>query len=397
MKNTQYDGAPGRLCRPAARQGQAGFSLIEIMVGLVIGILAVIIMMQVFSASEANKRATTGGDDAQINGTIALYGLERDIRMAGYGMSSFNLIGCSLSYTPSSESSAVTQTIAPVTINPAAAVVPAGDANTDTLLLMYGSSNSPSEGDALIVASTAGVYQVSTPNSFTTGDYLVAQANPKPSTCALSRDLVSNVTPASNTVSVTPGVAGLAAGGVIYNLGPAPVIRAYAIRNGNLTVCDYTAYNCGKSAYVTTLNNSVWVPIAGNIASLRIQYGRDGTSGTMVGTVNTYNQTTPGSAADTSGLTVGCSWARTMALRLAVVARSPQYDKTQPTSAAPTWAGTTAVTTGSPTNPTALAINLSSNTSWQYYRYKTLQTTVPLRNMIWQGGQPAYQGGSSGC
>ena len=71
--------------RPAA-----GFSLVEIMVGMVIGMLGLIIMMQVFSLSESQKRTTTGGGDAHSNGAIALFGLQRDLRQAGFGVSDPN-------------------------------------------------------------------------------------------------------------------------------------------------------------------------------------------------------------------------------------------------------------------------------------------------------------------
>jgi type IV pilus assembly protein PilW len=46
----------------------AGFSLVEIMVGLAIGMLAVIVILQVFALSEGRKRTTTSGGDAQSNG-----------------------------------------------------------------------------------------------------------------------------------------------------------------------------------------------------------------------------------------------------------------------------------------------------------------------------------------
>jgi type IV pilus assembly protein PilW len=146
--------------------------------------------------------------------------------------------------------------------------------------------------------------------------------------------------------------------------------------------------------------------VASNVVSLRAQYGRDtngisGSTSTMTGVVATYDQTTPGSSADTTTIPRYCGWSRVVALRLAVVARSPTYDKTQPTSATPTWDGSTANTATTSTlttvTPTAVAIDLSSNANWKYYRYRTLQATVPLRNMIWQGSQSTYQGGSGGC
>ncbi|HVK95151.1 MAG TPA: prepilin-type N-terminal cleavage/methylation domain-containing protein, partial [Noviherbaspirillum sp.] len=62
---------------------RTGFSLIEIMVGLAMGMVSMVVIMQVFSVFEGGKRTTTGGADAQSNGAISLYMIERDVRMAG--------------------------------------------------------------------------------------------------------------------------------------------------------------------------------------------------------------------------------------------------------------------------------------------------------------------------
>ena len=70
----------------------AGFSIVEVLVGMTIGLIGMIIMMQVFVAAEGNKRNTTGTDDAQNNGSVALYGLQTEMRHAGYGISAFNLL-----------------------------------------------------------------------------------------------------------------------------------------------------------------------------------------------------------------------------------------------------------------------------------------------------------------
>lgn len=382
-----------------------GFSLVEVMVGLLIGMLCIILIMQVFAKSEGDKRTTTGGDDAQINGTIALYGLERDIREAGYGLNSFNLLGCSLSYTTSTDTKAVKlDAVAPARINPPTTLVPAGDAATDTLLVVYGNPNGPAEGDLINLSPgpTAGSYPVTTPDAFAVNDLVVAQPQTRPSPCALE---ISKVTAkASSTLTVNPGDAtGLSLGGVVFNLGTKLTARAYAVRQGNLTVCDYTAYDCGNAGYASPLNSDVWVPLATHIVSLRAQYGRDVTElekSQMAGVVGTFDQITPGSSDDKSGLAVQCAWARTLAIRLAIVARNPQYDKSADplaTSSAPVWAGTDKDTTSTPTNPTAAAIDLSGDADWQHYRYKTLQTTVPIRNVVWQGSQATYEGGSSTC
>ena len=64
----------------------AGFSLVEILVAMVISLLGTIIIFQVFSVSEGIKRTTTSGGDAQQNGLLALVSIEREARMAGFGI-----------------------------------------------------------------------------------------------------------------------------------------------------------------------------------------------------------------------------------------------------------------------------------------------------------------------
>ncbi len=62
------------------------FSLVELMVGLVIGLFATLVIMQVFSVFEGQKRSTSGTADAQTNGMIAMMQLQRHLKSAGYGM-----------------------------------------------------------------------------------------------------------------------------------------------------------------------------------------------------------------------------------------------------------------------------------------------------------------------
>lgn len=64
----------------------AGFSIVDTMVGMVIAMLGMIIIFQVFSVSEGVKRTTTSGGDAQQTGAMALFTLERSLKEAGYGI-----------------------------------------------------------------------------------------------------------------------------------------------------------------------------------------------------------------------------------------------------------------------------------------------------------------------
>ena len=48
-----------------------GVTLIELMVGLLLGLVVVLVTAQVLSFAEGQKRLTTGGADAQVNGALA--------------------------------------------------------------------------------------------------------------------------------------------------------------------------------------------------------------------------------------------------------------------------------------------------------------------------------------
>lgn len=396
---------PLSLPRPRAA---CGFSLVEIMVGMVIGMLGLIIMMQVFSLSEEQKRTTTGGGDAGSSGAIALFGLQRDVRQAGYAVSDTKLFGCNVLL----RAGVTVNAMAPVTINHAS--IPAGDANTDTLLLVYGNTHGSPQGDGITAQpATAGasvtpdIYAVQAPTSFDPGDRVIATPQNRATPCSLSLTSLTGVgvgSSANVTVSAGTGVAGMS-NGTLFNLGAAPRVLAYAVRGGNLALCDYMVNDCGNAA--NTGNAAIWVPVANNIVSLKAQYGRDTMLGlnpldtTMDGFVDWYDRITPPAppaaqpappmAPGLAGPAYPCGFARISAVRLALVARSANFEKTAVTLAAPTWEGSTAHT---PPNPptagdsigwAANPIDLSGNANWQNFRYRVIQTVVPLRNVAWQG------------
>jgi type IV pilus assembly protein PilW len=272
--------------------------------------------------------------------------------------------------------------LAPVIINPATAVIPAGDANTDTLLVSYGLGNDQPEG--YNVLSLAGsTYTIIGTSMLRDNDRVIATPPGSAPTAACALPTLSlqrvNGTPAAS--AVTTHEAAVVGTTALFNLGATPRFLAYAVRNGNLVVCDYMAANCGDATAATLANPAIWRLVAENIASLRAQYGQDTSGPPMDGTINEYNQTTPVNA---------CQWARTPAIRLALVARSAQFEKENVTLAAPVWSGST-VSNVPPTNPTAVPIGAPTNPDgtpdalWQRYRYRVFETVVPLRNVAWMG------------
>lgn len=380
-------GASGR--RVYVSDTMTGFSLVEIMVALVIGMFGVLVMMQVLGLFENQKRTTTGGDDAVAGGAIALYGIQRLVQHSGWGINSPAVLGCTVKPDPAFATAFNVNALplVPVSINNTT-LVPAGDANTDTLLIVSGAGTGSVEGDEWKGANVA------TPSAFSDGERVFTV--PFSGSCA--DRLLGKYTEADPGSSVdTSGTTR------IYNLGDQDkglVIHGYAIRSGNLTECDYVHLDCSSAAN--------WTIVANNIVSLRAVYGRDTSAaavsggnvakGSMDGTVDEWDQTVPTPA--TGNLkkdTLACSWARVSAVHVVLVARSSKAERRQEQgSLTGQVASVSAVTASAPTweHSGVVAIDLTDTSpdatwpTWQDFRYKVFQTVVPLRNITSKGVMP---------
>jgi type IV pilus assembly protein PilW len=69
---------------PCSKKVQRGFSLIELMISMTLGLLIILAVTYVFAGSRANYRQQEALSAVQESGRIALETLTRDIRMAGY-------------------------------------------------------------------------------------------------------------------------------------------------------------------------------------------------------------------------------------------------------------------------------------------------------------------------
>src|SRR5712671_77271 len=122
--------------RPIPHLSERGFSMVELMVAMLIGLIGMIIIFQVFEVSEGIKRTTTSGGDAQQNGAIALYVMEHDLRNAGMGFNDVSYAGCKVvAHDSKSATPDFTIKLVPVLITPGAtAKVP------DQFTVLYGSA-----------------------------------------------------------------------------------------------------------------------------------------------------------------------------------------------------------------------------------------------------------------
>ncbi|MFM9881606.1 MAG: PilW family protein [Burkholderiales bacterium] len=390
----------------STRLSNRGIGLVELMVGMVIALLSMIVIMQVFAQSEGQKRTTNFGSDAQTNGAVALFTIERDARLAGFGLTSTGFLNCP-TIAVWRDSAGLTEQVsfAPFQINPPAASVLAGDANTDVITLAFGVADNIVEGtSATQGANPAANFKVGNRAGFSMGDLVVGvqnvpgvgmqctmheitnvpggQCNDAPN--GGSDELIHNTgnyknygkgcsqgKPEFNRPGGIPGVLALdkANGAKLFNLGALPINLAYAIRGNNLTVCDRINTTCTVAANFT--------PIASDIVSLRAVYGKD-TTVPPDGEVDVWDRVTPINEIE---------WQQVAAARIEIVARSAIKERVNA-------AGVCDITANSrmPDGRTWLGeatpgagIDLSAtDPEWGCYRYKLFQTVVPFRNLIWR-------------
>ncbi len=70
-----------------AEKRATGFSLVELLVGMVIALITTLAIFQVFSTYQGQKESTTSESDALQSGNLAVYLLSNELRKAGTGIS----------------------------------------------------------------------------------------------------------------------------------------------------------------------------------------------------------------------------------------------------------------------------------------------------------------------
>jgi type IV pilus assembly protein PilW len=335
---------------------QTGFTLVEIMVGLVIGMLVALVIVQVLSIFEGQKRATTGTADAQTNGSIGLYNIGREMQLAGFPLMPTGVAGTADSPL---ECTTMNYGVTGITsINP----VSITDGTSDTVVIRYGTSQSG--GVPSRIGAVAGK-QATVTNNFGCQNGDVALINNggscKLRLLALATDAPVGVT-GTTTLNLKSTEADLVSadnGADISCLGIWNTVT-YAVNNDNLE------------------RNGV--PIVAGVVNLQVQYG--------ISSAANSNQVT--SWVEPSGAT----WAAPTvanrnlikAVRIAVIARNTKIETyTVNTACSSTTAATPSglcAWAGSVASP-APTVDLSAGANWERYHYRVFETIIPLRNMVW--------------
>jgi type IV pilus assembly protein PilW len=174
-----------------------------------------------------------------------------------------------------------------------------------------------------------------------------------------------------------------AASGFAFNLGPGPRRNVWRVT----TAADAQGPN-RLVVSDTTFSNGPVIEMASGIVDLQAEYGIDANGNNFIED-NEWSTATP----------AGAAWANVRAIRVAVLARSEEWDKSASAadsstcSRNPQWtsgaSGALALTNFAMTNLDGAAgsadctENPPSPNNWRRYRYRVYETVVPLRNMIW--------------
>jgi len=372
MKRT----SPFRCAAPAR---MSGMSLMEILIAMAIGLIGIVVITQTYLVNENYKRSTTSAGGAQTNGALALFTMERDVRMSGWGVNWSSVLGCGgvrwhyngdYSNPPGGPLPALTA--APVLITD-------GGAGADTITILYGTGTERVIPATLskTMTTSGDPIEVDNPQGFsdTPGDLLLVTQG---TTCAMLQ--VSKTLAGAGQLEHMAGVnapynpAGggalpaFTAGAEVFNLGR-PVVNTYSIAGNALQLA--SLFTASSSTVVPAYTPTPFT-VVDNIVDLQAEYGKDNGAGGATandGIVDVYDNVTPVNTVE---------WQQVLSVRIGVLARSEFFvkpanvgDPCSATTAAPTWQGG--------------AFNVPGGIP-SCYGYRVFETVVPLRNMIWRQG-----------
>lgn len=419
----------------------SGFSMVELLVAVVIGLIGSVIIFQVFSAFEGQKRATTSGGDAQTNIAVATNALERAGRHAGYGINFRSHMGCDVvvwrqnSAPPVPPALADPGTLSVVKLVPVVidrdvgglltALTFVGSASDDSYSvtqLTTGMAGAPNitesnikpgnmygidQGDVLILAEKKDTADAARRNKITCAAMEARWLLPNPPPIGTLADTVDH-TIGQYTKTIAPGVdfytqynktGGLETltsaqlnplppAAALFDL-PLPDLSAAGIRARFTFSTQASVMNVGAARISPTgvgLRRSVFTltdgqllengsPVVDNIVFMDAQYGLAPSAASTSGTV-TYVRTMPEDLTRDPRV-LQDDWFRLRTLRLVLIARVGQYEKTVVSPSSFTvW--------GAPDPHNVPVTYVMPNSQAQHYRYKVVELVIPLRNMFWR-------------
>jgi len=393
-------------CRP-----QRGFSIVELMVSVVIAMLALMFATRMVTSGERTKQTALAGSDSMQNGMLAMFSLSNDANQAGFGLNDPIIAGCdttmvdSSGYTlmPAAAGSAV-HPLAPV-------IIESNDTVSDRITFYSGSGVAGTPSARLLNPLNGGTSLTidRKPYGFSAGkgsvtaqpDVIVIAPESGSAKCSLvqisatatdsSGNAVLKFATTADTRFNGNGVSGntyTGLGARIFDLGPADKLsfHTWSVSSGFLQL---------RATDMPNSTGAKAATVADNIVAIKAQYGFDTRPGAIFtpeqGTVVGQWSNTMIDADQAGGIGSPGDYARVVAVRIAVVARSkaPERPSTgtvcDATKVAPTLFGTPQPQTLAAVKVDNLNLAVTGDTvDWKCYRYRVFETIVPIRNNAWR-------------
>lgn len=358
--------------------------MIEIMVGVVIGMIAVLVIYQVFATSEGIKRNITAAGDAQQNGLLSSFMMGIELANAGNGLAvaAQDLGTC----TPAGNA---TDSLRPI---PLLITDGGGDGNPDSFVIYY------SAGRTLV--SAAPMQPPAGPGPYT--DWYVQSANGfkaggaqnKPDAMVLISQtgncyssLVDAVGPidANGVVKISQSRVGALtydSSWTLFNLGPANLVQKvrYDLGNGSLRSTSLLDPATGAPDNAQPVN-----PLVSNILNMKIQYGIDDVGDGLVHHWVPAIAGTPYGNWDVATLLTApiATINRIKAARIAILVKSEQHDKDLAGQGFTRTVFNDCADGGTCYPVTFNVPAISAATQPWGWRYRVYETVIPLRNEVW--------------
>jgi len=333
-----------------ARKGEQGFSLVELMISIVIGLLIVTALLAVYLNSTSASTSNQNTSELLNNGRFALDTLREDLRQAGFKGYSW-----ALPNTPTTTLTPITNeclesgaTAGTFVANIAQGVWGANDANP----FSGGTNCLPNylQGDVLVIRRLDST-PVTTLNSGTfyyRSNYAMGEVFRGAPTTACSAAPQSTYTSPFNKVPCIVGTPS-------QDLLNFPVIvHVYYIRSYTTSTTESPLLPALVRVSLQTDGSMASEVVASGIENLQLQYGRASTDGNTRyydASSISGNSTTPD----------GTEWTDVDSVRLWLLARNSTKEPTY-------------------TNSTTYAMGTSSSTVSDNYRRQLFNTVVQLRN-----------------
>ena len=381
------------------RRAQQGMTLIELLVAMLISLVLSLAIFGVLASSEGLKRTTTSVNDINQTGNYAMYTIDKWVRSAGSGFaqSAAYAFGCTVHAARSGTQvlpagaaapapfDAINTTgtvgafkLAPILIAPGQTTPGVSGAASDALIVMAGSAGYGESAVDLSDLSAANELKLTNTVSFKAND-IVLVANRQGAAGAVSPCLIQQVSAvAGKAVSLGGAYANASIGSESLTAMP---LESAAINLGNVVgnnaptflMIGVGADNTLFSYDLLQSTATPLLPIAAGVFEMHALYGVDNDNN---GTIDTWVDPSSSSTYTLAALMAGDQTAAGLlqsikAIRVGLITRTSLPERE-----------TVAPATLTLFSDLGLTYTRTLTTAERVYRYRTIESTIPIRNTM---------------